>query len=173
MKASKSDRYEEMLWYLIFLIGFGLIGLGLWTLTRLPLLPIIVLLFTAPLSYLISKNGHLFTAKFKMFPIAFGLLVISCICSGVILFGDKKSYAYYEKVFVKGRVHTENNFIEGDGEVVDHYEKRYYFEPDSNSSHSIIQILDWTLLVACLVFPYVNYKLIGKAVKIDELNKHV
>ncbi|MCW3109779.1 MAG: hypothetical protein JWQ09_4285, partial [Segetibacter sp.] len=157
---AKNKIFDNALTVLLAFVFIGLIGLDLWTLKTLPLLPIIVLLTTSPLSFLIIKNEQPLIEGVKKSTIVVYLLFISLICCAVIHFtGNSRSESYLAKFFWDGSVKKEREFIESDGEEeAAHYEPRYRFEPSTERGKTITKVISWSLLIGSLSLVYINYR---------------
>ena len=167
----KKQLYENALIYTLVFIFFASIGLGIWLLKSLPLLPTIVLIISTPLSFLIIKNNDLFKGEIKSDSIVMGIFLVSVACSVTIVAGNNKTEAYLDKLLLDGSVQNKEVFVEGDGESVDHYETKYYFNSRKEPNDAAIEIIGWLLVAIYIIAPCVNYKLVTTAQK--QNNSHI
>lgn len=164
---TNNEKYENAFIWVLAFVFIGLAGLGLWLLKTITLLPIIVLFSISLLSFLYTKSFDL--SKSKEDPIAGTVvaLVISVICCGLVVFGNKKDRAIIANIFVKGEIKKEYYEHEYENGATD-IKYNYVLKPIIQNNGVAIEIIDWAIFILSLFCVGANFKMLSKS---DNLRK--
>lgn len=158
LQMPKSKPYENIFFYAIIILLIAAACIGLWLLKTLTFFPITTLIIVTILSFLITKNKHLFKGDFKTDDLTMLLFIFSIICALFILFYENKQESYLNKLLLDGKVVKKEVFKVGDGEETSHYKNEYEFIPKSKTGKIIMEIISWALIIISISLTYLNYR---------------
>ncbi len=166
------EKYENVFIWVLAFAFIGLAGLGLWLLKTISILPIIVLFSGSLLSFLYMKSFDL--SKSKEDPTAFtiSVVVISVICCALVVFGNKKDRATIARVFVNGKIEKQYYDYEYEnGRTETKY--NYVLKPINAKNNTVIEIIDWVIVILSLFCVGVNFKICLSADKLRKQQKFI
>jgi hypothetical protein len=160
---NKNNFYENALLVVIVFLGFGGIGLGLYLLKSITILPIILLSLSFVLAFLLLKTFPN-VKNFKSHrDIVLFLVGVAMVCGCFVFFGNRKDRAVIENVFIAGKITHETHYIENDQGGGD-YRTSYILEPVNSNNQTTIDIIDWAIAIMCGLFIYSIIKINSKII---------
>jgi hypothetical protein len=168
---NKSLFYENALIAVIGIIGLGGIGLGLYLLKSIAILSFIILLLSFMLAFLLLKTFP-DTKNFKgQKDMVLFLLGVALVCGGFVFFGNNKGRVIIENVFIDGKITHKPHYIENDEGGGGHYKTYYILKPTNSNNQTVIEIIDWIIILLCGLVIYGVFKINNKIIDLYRVRR--